>query len=249
MAAKPVILLTNDDGINAPALKLMKKALSNVAEIYIVAPDRDMSGTSQSLTLMNPVHLNWLSDDVVSVQGTPADCVHLALTGLLPKRPDLVVSGINIGPNMGDDTLYSGTLAAAFESIACGTPSLAFSLGTYKPQSYDTAIHYLKYFVKKILKDPIRGNLVLNINIPDIDLSEVKGVSITELGKRKPALPMIPYKSPRGKLCYWIGKPGEPNNVKKTSDFFAIANNYVSVTPLHTDLTAHDMKEAIDGWL
>jgi 5'-nucleotidase len=249
MMKKPVILISNDDGIYSEALNLMEGVLSKFATVYIVVPDRDKSGTSQCLTLMDPVHLNWVSKNRVSVQGTPADCVHLAITGLLPVVPDLVVSGINLGANLGDDVLYSGTLAAAFEASTCGIPALAFSLDSHKPNSYDVALDYMKRFVIKHLEKPLKTDTVLNINIPDAEGSKVQGVKVTRLGRRNPSSPMIKYKSPRGRDCYWIGRPGDVRSYDEGTDFAAIKDNYVSVTPLHIDMTEHNAIKAIEGWL
>ncbi|MBT4804288.1 MAG: 5'/3'-nucleotidase SurE [Legionellales bacterium] len=249
MKKKPVILISNDDGIYSEALDLMERVLSDFATVYVVVPDRDKSGTSQCLTLMDPVHLNWVSENKVSVQGTPADCVHLAITGLLPVVPDLVVSGINLGANLGDDVLYSGTLAAAFEASTCGIPALAFSLDSHKPNSYDIALEHMKRIVIKHLEQPLKTDTVLNINIPYTENTDVQGIKVTRLGRRDPSLPMIKYKSPRGRDCYWIGRPGAVRSYDKDTDFTAVRDGYISVTPLHIDMTEHSAIKDIEGWL
>jgi len=249
MAKKPVIVISNDDGVHAPALKLMREALSTWATVYIVVPDRNQSGTSRSLTLHAPIYVNWINPYWASVQGTPADSVHLALTGLIKESVDLVISGINIGPNLGDDVLYSGTVAAAFEASSCGVPALAFSLASKQPSHYDTAVSYVNELAKKILKKPLSTDTVLNINIPDLPQDKIQGVRTTSLGRRKSSSPTEPYITPRGQASFWIGQPGEPISTDKSCDFSAVAADYISVTPLQVDLTHYKVLGEIDAWL
>ena len=249
MSKKPCIVLSNDDGIHAPALQQMATILRELATVYIVAPDRDKSGASQSLTLHAPLQLNWMDAHTVSVQGTPADCVHLASTGLLPMTPDLVVSGINIGANLGDDVLYSGTVAAAFEASTCGIPAMAFSICAREPKHYDTALHFMTQLVHQALEQPLPAQVVLSVNVPDIPLSDVHGVLTTRLGTRQPSDPMIPYVSPRQRQCYWIGRPGASKDRQDGTDFAAIESGCVSVTPLHIDMTHYTMIESVTDWL
>ena len=249
MSNKPCILISNDDGIHAPALELMASALAEIATVYIVAPDRDKSGSSQSLSLHTPLQLNWMGSHKVSVQGTPADCVHLASTGLLPVKPNLVISGVNIGANLGDDVLYSGTVSAAFEACTCGIPALAFSLCAREPAYYQTALHYVQQFVLKALRTPLSPQTVLSVNIPDLPLDKIQGIKTTRLGARQPSMPMIPYVSPRQRQCFWIGKPGAPKDDQEGTDFAAIDAGFVSVTPLHIDMTHYTMIESVTDWL
>jgi 5'-nucleotidase len=249
MAMKPTILLVNDDGVYSPAIKLLQDALSDIGEVYVVAPDRDKSGSSHSLTLSSPLHLTKLAENIISVQGTPADCVHLAATGLLPKKPDICISGVNLGPNLGSDVLYSGTVAAAFEASTCNIPALAFSITESKPQHLNTAVDYVVAIVAKYLAKPLPVNIILNINIPDIPSEDIKGVLTTKLGSRAQSHPAVEYKSPRGHNCYWIGKPGLPDLTAENTDFAAIEQGFISVSPLQIDMTKHEAIADISNWL
>ena len=244
---KPTILLVNDDGVHADAINLLQHALADIGDVYIVAPDRDKSGSSQSLTLSYPLHLTKLSEKIISVQGTPADCVHLAATGILPNKPDICISGVNTGPNLGSDVLYSGTVAAAFEASTCDIPALAFSINSSKPEHLNAAVDYAVATAVKLLANPLPADTVLNINIPDIP--NIKGVLTTRLGSRAQSQPTMEYKSPRNHDCYWIGKPGAPDFTEQGTDFVAIEQGFISVTPLHIDMTRHESMADVDNWL
>lgn len=246
---KPTILLVNDDGVHAEAINLLQKTLADIGDIYIVAPDRDKSGSSQSLTLLYPLHLTHLAERVVSVQGTPADCVHLAATGILPKKPDFCISGVNLGANMGSDVLYSGTVAAAFEASTCNIPAIAFSITASKPRHLNSAIDYAATTAIKRLANPLPADMVLNINIPDIPAESIRGVATTRLGSRAQSQPTMKYKSPRGHNCYWIGKPGAPDLTEQDTDFVAIERGFISVTPLQIDMTKHAAIADVNKWL
>lgn len=249
MATKPVIVISNDDGVHAPALKLMREALSVWSTVYTVVPDRNQSGTSRSLTLHYPIYANWINPYWVSVQGTPADSVHVALTGLIKAPVDLVISGINIGPNLGDDVLYSGTVAAAFEASSCGVPAMAFSLTSKQANHYDTAVAYMNKLAKKILEQPLSTDMILNVNVPDLPQEKIQGVRTTCLGRRESSSPTEPYITPRGQASFWIGQPGKPILTDKSCDFSAVAAGYISVTPLQIDLTHHKARGELDAWL
>lgn len=249
MAKKPVIVISNDDGVHAPALKLMRKALSEWATVYIVVPDRNQSGTSRSLTLHYPLYVNWIDPHWASVQGTPADSVHLALTGLIHEPVDLVISGINIGPNLGSDVLYSGTVAAAFEATSCGVPALAFSLTTKQPTDYSAAIDCMNTLAQRALQKPLSINTVLNVNIPYLPQEQIKGMRTTHLGRRNQSMPAEPYVTSRGIQSFWIGQPGTPIISDTGCDFTAIQAGYISITPLQVDLTHYDMLGEVDAWL
>lgn len=249
MEKKPVVVISNDDGVHAPALKLMREVLSEWATVYTVVPDRNQSGTSRSLTLHYPLYANWINPYWASVQGTPADSVHLALTGLVKEPVDLVVSGINIGPNLGGDVLYSGTVAAAFEASSCGVPALAFSLASKQPTDYHAAVTYMNQLAQKAIEKPLPADMILNINIPDLPQDKIRGVRTTCLGRREAASPTEPYVTPRRQQSFWIGQPGAPILTDENSDFAAVEAGYISVTPLHVDLTHYEALGEVDAWL
>ncbi len=249
MVMEPTILLVNDDGVHAPAIKLLQNVLSDIGNVYIVAPDRDKSGASHSLTLSSPLHFMKLAENIISVQGTPADCVHLAATGLLPSKPDICISGVNMGANLGSDILYSGTVAAAFEAITCNIPALAFSITESKPQHLNDAVDYVVATVLRYLANPLPTDIMLNINIPDLPAASVKGSQATRLGRRAPSSPAIKYQSTRGHNCYWVGEPGVPDLTEENTDFSAIEQGYISVTPLQIDMTRHEAIAEINNWL
>lgn len=249
MATKPLILLVNDDGVHAPALAMMQKDFSDFADVYIVAPDRDKSGSSQSLTLTTPLHVTWISEKVASVQGTPADCAHLACTGLLPRNPDLVVSGINMGPNLGDDVLYSGTIAAALEARTCGIAALAFSIATKEYDNLAGAVTIVRDMVQKFFKNKVISDTVLNVNIPNLPVQNIQGSLVTRLGTRHSSEAMMPYVSPRGHVCYWIGKPGAAKDCQQGTDFAAIDTGYISITPLQIDMTNYTIMTKVADWI
>ncbi|MDQ8039496.1 MAG: 5'/3'-nucleotidase SurE [Rickettsiella sp.] len=245
------ILISNDDGVHAPGLVHLKNALAQIAEITVVAPDRDRSGASNSLTLQNPLRVRKLEEKVFSVQGTPTDCVHLALTGLLKtvEKPDLVVSGINMGSNLGDDVFYSGTVAAAMEGRFLGIPSIAFSIAGGEPTYYSTAAEVTKLVVTLLYKKPIPAKTILNVNIPNVAFENLKGFTATRLGTRHIADRMKPSKDPRGHTIYWIGTSGKENDAGKGTDFYAMSHQQVSITPLQLDLTHHSMRDQLEEWV
>lgn len=242
------ILVTNDDGVHAPGIAVLAEALREIAEVVIVAPDRDRSGASHSLTLSRPLSVQKIKDDVYSVQGTPTDCVHLALTGLLEQTPDIVVSGINAGANMGDDVIYSGTVGAALEGRFLGFPSIAVSLvGEHK--HYQTAAIVIRQLVHYLQSCQLQKATTLNVNVPDVLIEDIKGFEVTRLGSRHCAAPAIKQTDPRGREIYWIGAAGDENDADQGTDFFAVRNNQVSITPLDVDLTCFRSFDEVGTWV
>lgn len=242
------ILLSNDDGVYAQGLNTLARALADLAEIVIVAPDRNRSGASNSLTLEQPLRVDLIAPNSYSVQGTPTDCVHFALNELLKDDlPDLVLTGINHGANLGDDVLYSGTVAAAMEGHFLGVQAIAFSLvGT---ANFTTAAQIARQLVEQHLNAPIPTNRLLNVNVPDRPFEELAGIQVTRLGARHHAESMIKQKDPRGHDIYWLGPPGKEQDAGQGTDFYAIEHGYVSLTPLQVDLTAHESLPSMDNWL
>jgi 5'-nucleotidase len=243
------ILISNDDGFLAPGLSILAKSLSEIAEITVVAPDRNRSGASNSLSLVNPLRTMTMENGFISVNGTPTDCVHLAVTGLLKEMPDMVVSGINEGSNLSDDVLYSGTVAAATEGRFLGLPAIAVSLAGRKCQHYDSAAHIAKNLVLRLQTEAFPSDTVLNVNVPDLPLSEIKGIQVTRLGTRHIAEPTIKTVDPRGRRIYWIGQPGPEQDAGPGTDFYAVNAGYVSITPLHLDLTHYKVLDQLSGWV
>lgn len=247
------ILVSNDDGVEAPGILALKDGLSDMASIVLVAPDRDRSGASNSLTLDSPIRAKKIADNMIRVAGTPTDCVHLALTGLLDYEPDMVISGINAGANMGDDVLYSGTVAAAMEGRFLGLPSIAISLASHgdnaKLTHYDTAVQVARFLIKRLSHAPFPSNTILNVNVPDCPWKQIKGIQSTRLGHRHKAEPVIKEQDPRGRDIYWVGPPGAEQDAGEGTDFYALNNGFVSVTPLQVDLTRHEAREGLADWL
>jgi len=243
------ILLSNDDGYFAPGLACLAEALSTIAEITVVAPERDRSGASNSLTLDRPLSLRKSHNNFYYVNGTPTDCVHLAVTGMLDTLPDMVVSGINDGANMGDDTIYSGTVAAATEGFLLGIPSFAISLASFSRGNFATAALITKEIVQRFENDRLHGPVLLNVNVPDVAYPELQGMEVTRLGRRHKAEPVIKSKSPRGETVYWVGAAGPAQDAGEGTDFFAIMRNRVSITPLQIDLTRYGQLDAIKEWI
>jgi 5'-nucleotidase len=242
------ILLSNDDGYFAPGLELLAKALAPHAEITVVAPERDRSGASNSLTLDRPLSVRRAPNGFLFVNGTPTDCVHLAVTGLLDKLPDIVISGINLGANMGDDTIYSGTVAAATEGFLLGIPSIAISLASKAGAHFDSAAQVAIDLVLRHTRANA-GPWLLNVNVPDIALRELKGVTITRLGRRHRAEDVIRTTSPRGETIYWVGAAGAAADAGEGTDFHAVEDGFVSVTPLQIDLTNRDQMPELRAWI
>lgn len=246
--AAPKLLLSNDDGCRAPGLETLAAALRPHYPLDIVAPDRNRSGASNSLTLHYPLHATRHDDGVWCVDGTPTDCVHLALTGLLDERPALVVSGINNGPNMGDDVLYSGTVAAAMEGRFLGAPALAVSCGSHEPAHYATAARVARALVERLLRAPLPADTILNVNVPDVPWEQLKGMQVTRLGRRHLAERTVPSTDPRGRPIYWINAAGEEADCGPGTDFFALREGCVSITPVLTDLTRYDILSETAQW-
>ena len=243
------ILISNDDGYLAPGLKNLTKALRKIANVTVVAPDRNRSAASSSLTLLNPLRAIPVEEGIIKVDGTPTDCVHIAVTGLLSKEPDMVVSGINHGANLGDDVLYSGTVAAAIEGRYLGLPALAVSLVDPYNGNFDTASAVVTKVIAGLVDHPLPMDTILNINVPDIPLAELKGIKATRLGNRHKSEPVIKEQDPRGLDIYWIGPPGSEQDAGPGTDFHAIANGYASITPLKIDLTRQEFVSQLDSWL
>jgi 5'-nucleotidase len=243
------ILLSNDDGYEAPGIKTLAQVLQSVADITVVAPDRDRSGASNSLTLESPIRAVTVSDNLIRVDGTPTDCVHLAITGLLKEEPDMVVSGINDGANMGDDVLYSGTVAAAMEGRFLGLPAIAISMSQHNARHYETGANVILKLIEKLKAEPISSDVILNVNVPDLPWDELSGFQITRLGHRHKAEPVIKAQDPRGRDIYWVGPPGAEQDAGPGTDFYAVRNGYVSITPLQVDLTRHQVINDLNDWI
>jgi 5'-nucleotidase len=243
------ILVSNDDGYLAPGLNILVDSLKKIADVIVVAPNKNKSGSSSSLSLNKEVAVNKINPMLYSVEGTPTDCVHIALTGLIPFKPDMVISGINDGANMGDDTIYSGTVGAAMEGFLLGIPSIAVSMGSSEPKYFETAAKVIIELITKHNKQPPKNVTLLNINVPDVPYSEIKGLEITRLGKRYEAQPAIRGSEKDGQDIFWVGPVGEPNDGGPGTDFFAIMNNYVSISPIQSDLTNHNEINPIKKWM
>ncbi|MBU1237958.1 MAG: 5'/3'-nucleotidase SurE [Gammaproteobacteria bacterium] len=241
------ILLSNDDGYSAPGLDALAKALSPIADITVVAPEADRSGASNSLTLDRPLRLRRSANGFFFVNGTPTDCVHLAVTGMLDHVPDMVVSGINLGANMGDDTIYSGTVAAAMEGYLLGVPSIAISLASKRGGHFATAARVARELVERFQRQAFPEPTLLNVNVPDEP--EVRGLRVTRLGRRHKAEKVVPQVTPRDETVYWVGAAGEAADAGEGTDFHAVASGFVSITPLQVDLTYADQIEPVQEWL
>ena len=244
------ILLSNDDGYEAKGIQVLASSLYDLARITVVAPDRDRSGASNSLTLEQPIRATKMADGVMRVNGTPTDCVHLAITGLLDEEPDMVISGINAGANLGDDVLYSGTVAAAMEGRFLGYPAIAVSLGGHGPlEHFETAAKAVRQLLSRMESHELPAATILNVNVPNIPWEEIKGIQATRLGHRHKAEPVIKSADPRGREIYWVGPPGAEQDAGPGTDFYAMRNGYVSVTPIQVDLTQHAVLDTLSDWL
>ena len=243
------ILLSNDDGYQAPGLAALAEALRDLATIDVVAPERNRSGASNSLTLEMPIRAVSMPNGFISVDGTPTDCVHLAITGLLDEEPDMVIAGINSGANMGDDVLYSGTVAAATEGRFLGFPAIAVSMASHNPDHYAAGARVATNLVERLKRHPLPADTILNVNVPDVPYASLKGIQATRLGHRHKAEPVIKSRDPRGKTIYWVGPAGPEQDAGPGTDFHAVRNGYVSVTPLQEDLTRHAVIESLAAWL
>ncbi|CAB3670226.1 MAG: 5'/3'-nucleotidase SurE [Achromobacter pulmonis] len=242
------ILVSNDDGYSAPGLEALVKALQGLGDLTVVAPETNHSGASNSLTLNRPLSVRTAANGFIAVSGTPSDCVHVALTGLMDTRPDLVVSGINNGANMGDDTLYSGTVAAASEGYLFGIPAIAFSLAEKGWEHIESAARAARLVVERHLAQPLAAPVLLNVNIPSRRFEDMHGFQVTRLGKRHPSQPVVRTTTPYGDEVYWIGPVGQAADATPGTDFHAVAQGMVSVTPLRLDLTQHSQLDEIRTW-
>lgn len=243
------ILLSNDDGYFAPGLSALHEALSALGEVIVVAPEQNRSGASNSLTLDRPLFLKKAANGYFYVNGTPTDCVHLAVTGMIEGLPDIIVSGINNGANMGDDTIYSGTVAAATEGYLLGIPSIAISMTNFEGVHYETAGQVAHDLVTRFIRDPIKQPMLLNVNVPDIPYANLKGIEVTRLGRRHKAEPVVKMRSPRNETVYWIGAAGAAADAGAGTDFYAIEQQCVSITPLQVDLTHTAQLQAVRHWM
>jgi 5'-nucleotidase len=236
------ILISNDDGFRAPGLQALYDALKDIADVEVVAPEQNNSAKSNALTLHSPLYVHQASNGFRYVNGTPADCVHIALTGLLDYKPDLVVSGINNGANMGDDTIYSGTVGAAMEGYLFGIPSIAFSQVEKDWLHLDAAAMKARELVQQIAAQSLLGSnaWLLNVNIPNLPLEELGHLKLCRLGRRHAAEAVIKQLSPRGETMYWIGAAGPAKDDADGTDFHATAQGHIALTPLKVDLTDHD---------
>ena len=243
------ILVSNDDGYRAPGLAALAAAMAQLGTVTVVAPDRNRSGASNSLTLDRPIRAVLGDNGYTFVDGTPTDCVHLAITGLLDKEPDIVVSGINAGANLGDDVLYSGTVAAAMEGRFLGFPAIAVSLVGEEPQHYVTAAEVAKRLVLRLQTHTLPADTILNVNVPDVPWAELTGFETTRLGHRRKSEPVIKSRDPRGRAIYWVGPAGPEEDADAGTDFFAIRQRKVSITPLQVDLTRYSALDVVSGWM
>jgi len=246
------VLVSNDDGVDAPGIQVLAAGLREAGhEVLVVAPDRDRSGASNSLTLDMPVRVVKQDDSTWRVYGTPTDCVHVAISGMLDVEPDIVVSGINNTANLGDDVIYSGTVAAAMEGRFLGLPAVAMSLATadHKGRHYETAARVAVEIVARLRNDPLPADTILNINVPDVAWDEVEGFEVTRLGNRHRAEPCIQQQDPRGRSWWWIGPAGPEQDGGVGTDFHAVRTGHVSITPIHVDLTRYQALEQVASWV
>jgi 5'-nucleotidase len=242
------ILVTNDDGIHAPALRVLQEQLREFGPVTVVAPDRDQSASSHALTLSRPLRVNRIADDFFSVDGTPTDCVVISANGLLPEPPELVVSGINHGPNMGEDVTYSGTVAAAMEGVMQGVPSLAVSLVTHEPADFVDPARFVRNLVRRVIEQGMQRGTLLNVNMPHRPWSEIRGVRITRLGTRIYRDSLVEKTDPRGRTYYWIGGLEPVWQHEEGTDFQAVEEGYISITPLSLDLTDYKTLVEMESW-
>jgi len=245
------VLVSNDDGVEAPGIQVLAGRLAEFGTVTVVAPDRDRSGASNSLTLDSPIRVHRLDNGAWRVSGTPTDCVHLALSGLLDHETDIVVSGINNVANLGDDVIYSGTVSAAMEGRFLGLPAIAVSLVTREGtgRHFDTAATAVLMLMRRLIVDPLPADTILNVNVPDLPWHDVRGFEVTRLGKRHRSAPAVRSLDPRGREMWWIGPPGEIDDDGPGTDFDAVRRGYVSVTPIHTDLTRVQALEKVSSWV
>jgi 5'-nucleotidase len=245
---KKKILISNDDGIHSEGIKALARAMKALGEVYVVAPDRERSASSHSLTLYHPLRVEEIRKNWYAVDGTPTDCVNLAINGILEERPDVVVAGINKGPNLGDDITYSGTVSVAMEGTLLGVPSVAVSITAKRDFHFKTAADFAKRLVRFVLKNGLPSDTLLNVNVPNVVPGEIKGYRITKQGKRVYGDAVVEKIDPRGRKYYWIGGGDLGFVHSKDSDFQAISEGYASVTPIHLNLTNHSALREIKKW-
>jgi len=246
------VLVSNDDGVDAPGIRILAEGLRAAGhDVLIVAPDRDRSGASNSLTLDGPVRVVQDDPSTWRVYGTPTDCVHVAITGMLDEEPDMVVSGINNSANLGDDVIYSGTVAAAMEGRFLGLPSVAVSLVTHERSGrhYDTAARAAAEIIARLQTDPLPADTILNVNVPDLPWAAIRGFEVVRLGHRHRAEPCIPQRDPRGRTWWWVGAAGPADDAGPGTDFHAISTGHIAITPLHVDLTRYHALEHVASWV
>jgi len=243
------ILVSNDDGYLATGINVLADALAKIADIVVVAPDRNRSAASNSLTLQDPLRISRVSENRYSVNGTPSDCVHLALTGFLEEEPDLVVSGINHGANLGDDVIYSGTVAAAMEGRFLGFPTIAMSLVGHRMQHFDTAARVATELVQRLEREPLPSEFIFNVNVPDRPYDELTGITTARLGFRHKSEPVVKSADPHGRTIYWVGPAGDSQEAGEGTDFYAVEQGAVAITPLKIDLTRHEALSQVSEWL
>jgi 5'-nucleotidase len=246
------VLVSNDDGVDAPGIHALAEGLRAAGhEVIVVAPDRDRSGASNSLTLDLPLQVVKVDAQTWRVHGTPTDCVHVAITGMLEVEPDIVVSGINNTANLGDDVIYSGTVAAAMEGRFLGLPAVAVSLATrdHVGRHYETAARAAVEIVARLKADPLPADTILNVNVPDLPWSEIKGFEVTRLGNRHRSEPCLPQPDPRGGTVYWIGPAGREQDAGPGTDFHAVRTGFISITPIQVDLTRYQALETVASWV
>ncbi len=243
------ILVSNDDGYLSPGLRALAETAAEFGEVTVVAPDRDRSGASNSLTLVNPLRATLAENGYYKVDGTPTDCVHLGITGLLEHEPDMVISGINLGANLGDDVLYSGTVAAAMEGRFLGLPAVAVSIAAHEPRHLETAAQAVRAILRRLGERPLPQDTILNVNVPDLPWAQIRGLRASRLGHRHKSEPVVRAVDPRGRTIYWVGPAGPEQDAGEGTDFFALREGFVSITPLQIDLTRHAALDALGAWL
>ncbi len=243
------ILVSNDDGYSAPGIRCLAEHLKALGNVTVVAPERDRSGASNSLTLDLPIRATQVEPGVIRVDGTPTDCVHLAITGFLEEEPDMVVSGINAGANMGDDVIYSGTVAAAMEGRFLGLPAMAISLAGHQPTHFETAAKVAVQLLRRLADAPLSADTILNVNVPNIPWEEIQGFEATRLGQRHKSEPVVATRDPRDRPIYWIGPAGPEQDAGPGTDFYAVRQGRVSITPIQVDLTRYQAIATVADWL
>ena len=243
------ILVSNDDGYLATGINVLTDVLSEIADVIVVAPDRNRSAASNSLTLTDPLRVTKVAENRFRVNGTPSDCVHMALTGFLDEEPDLVVSGINHGANLGDDVIYSGTVAAAMEGRFLGFPTIAVSLVGHRLRHFETAGRVAADLVQRLGKDPLPSEFIFNVNVPDVPFEQLNGIRVCRLGFRHKSEPVVKSQDPHGRTIYWVGPAGESQDAGDGTDFHAIEHGPAAITPQTVDLTRHEALPQVEEWL